>query len=42
MAEVLNQAVMPDRHWHLAMPRSDLEQHSARMVRIAGKQNCIF
>jgi len=42
MAEVLNQAVMPDRHWHLAMPRSDLEQHSARMVRIAGKQIAFF
>jgi len=42
MAEVLNQAVMPDRHWHLAMPRSELARHSARMVRIDGKQIAFF
>jgi len=42
MVEVLNQVVMPDRHWHLAMPQSELGRRSARMVRIDGKQIAFF
>jgi len=42
MAKVLNQTVTHDNNWHLVMPKSELEQQSARMVRIDGKQIAFF
>ncbi|MCZ6881886.1 MAG: Rieske (2Fe-2S) protein [Gammaproteobacteria bacterium] len=42
MAEALNQTAMRDKNWHLAMPQSELERHSVKMVRISGKQIAFF
>ncbi len=42
MVEASNQTARRDKNWHLAMPRSELEQHSVKMVRIAGKQIAFF
>ncbi len=42
MAEAMNQTATRDKNWHLAMPQSELEQHSVKVVRIAGKQIALF
>jgi len=38
----LDQTATRDNNWHLVMPLSELEQHSVKMVRIAGKQIAFF
>jgi nitrite reductase/ring-hydroxylating ferredoxin subunit len=42
MAEILSQSRVVDKNWHFALPRSELEQDSARMVRIDGRQIAFF
>ena len=42
MAGALKQVLSSERNWHFAMPQSNLERDSAKMVRIDGRQIAFF
>jgi nitrite reductase/ring-hydroxylating ferredoxin subunit len=42
MAEILSHPTIVGKNWHLAMPCSELEQNSAKMIRIDGRQIAFF